>query len=154
MLAIYHPYTLEELENGDSSSAGLGGLRVLRSIVRIWDLGLRRACPPWRVLSKGSYPVFKRVQEKTTENSEWLSRSARLGFEPFTSRLPALRAELLCTLVGPLQLLINSPIDFIPQKFSTLLAVRENHPPTKNYFQGNTLLFFFRGRGRFSYAQL
>ena len=41
-------------------------------------------------LSKGSYPVFTRVSEKTTENSERLGRQARPGLEPGTSRLPVL----------------------------------------------------------------
>ena len=39
-------------------------------------------------LSKGSQPVFIRVSEKTTENSEWLGRQGRPGFEPDASRLP------------------------------------------------------------------
>ena len=39
-------------------------------------------------LSKGSQPVFKRVSEKTTENSERLDRQAWPGIEPGTSRLP------------------------------------------------------------------
>ena len=37
-------------------------------------------------VSKGSYPVFTRVLEKTTENSEQLVRQARPGLEPGTSR--------------------------------------------------------------------
>ena len=43
-------------------------------------------------LSKGSYLVYTRVLEK---NSERLGRQARLGIEPGTSRLPALRKEPL-----------------------------------------------------------
>ena len=46
-------------------------------------------------LSKGCEPVFTRVSEKTTENSERIGRQARLGFEPGTSRLPVFRAEPL-----------------------------------------------------------
>ena len=54
-------------------------------------------------------------------------------------------------LVGPLQvwdrilqLLINSPIDSIPQRCSTLLAVRENHIPLlKTTFKETTIFFFF-----------
>ena len=41
-------------------------------------------------LSKGQYSVFMQVSEKTTENSERLGRQARQGFEPGSSRLPAL----------------------------------------------------------------
>ena len=41
-------------------------------------------------LSKGSWQVFKRASEKTTENSERLSRQALPRFEPGTSRLPVL----------------------------------------------------------------
>ena len=33
-----------------------------------------------------------RISEKTTENSEWLGRQARLGFEPGTSCFPVLSA--------------------------------------------------------------
>ena len=43
-------------------------------------------------LSKGSYPVFTRVLEKTTENTERLGRQARPGFEPGITRLPVLSA--------------------------------------------------------------
>ena len=46
--------------------------------------------PSVESLSKGSYPVFTQVSEKTTENSERLGRQARPGFEPGTSRLPVL----------------------------------------------------------------
>ena len=46
---------------------------------------------PWG-LSKGSQPVFTRVLEKTTENTERLGRQARPGFEPSTSHLPVLSA--------------------------------------------------------------
>ena len=38
-------------------------------------------------LSKGSYPVFMRVPEKTTENSERLGQQARPRIEPGTSCL-------------------------------------------------------------------
>ena len=38
-------------------------------------------------LSKGSSPVFMRVSEKITENSEQLGRQVRPGFEPGTSSL-------------------------------------------------------------------
>ena len=56
-------------------------------------------------LSKGCEPVFTRVSEKTTENSERIGRQARLGFEPGTSRLPGLSATTLA-LVG-LALVVN-----------------------------------------------
>ena len=39
---------------------------------------------------------LRKFWRKTTENSEQLGRQARPGFEPGTSRLPALRAERLC----------------------------------------------------------
>ena len=39
-------------------------------------------------LSKGSYPVFTRVSENTTENSERPGRQALPRFEPGISRLP------------------------------------------------------------------
>ena len=64
---------------------------VLRPIISLgiqgygWD-ALRGS------LSKGSQPVFTRVSEKTTENSERLGRQARPGFVPGTSRLPVLSA--------------------------------------------------------------
>ena len=38
-------------------------------------------------LSKESYPVFTRVSEKITENSERLDGQARPGIEPGPSRL-------------------------------------------------------------------
>ena len=50
-------------------------------------------------LFKGSYPVFTRVLEKTTENYERLDRQARPGFEPGTPRLLVLSATTL-PLVG------------------------------------------------------
>ena len=37
-------------------------------------------------------PYLRKVQEKTTENSERLGRQERLGIEPGTSHLPALSA--------------------------------------------------------------
>ena len=40
-------------------------------------------------LSYGSKPVFTRVSEKTSENSERLGRQSRLRIESGTSRLPA-----------------------------------------------------------------
>ena len=40
-------------------------------------------------LSMGSYRVFTRVSEKTTENSERLGRQVRSAIEPGTSRPPA-----------------------------------------------------------------
>ena len=56
-----------------------GWLLVLRPIVslgtKVWS-ALRGG------LSKGLYPVLTRVSEKTTENSERLSRQERPGFEP------------------------------------------------------------------------
>ena len=63
------------------------------SYVGLWDYGQLSACETWvsalrEDLSKGSYPVPKRVSEKTTENSERLGRQVRPGFEPGTSRLP------------------------------------------------------------------
>ena len=48
--------------------------------------------PSVGALSKGSYPVFTRVSEKTTKNSERIGRQARPGFEPVTSRLTVLSA--------------------------------------------------------------
>ena len=52
----------------------------------------------WRVLrgglSKGYQPVFMRVSEKTTGNSERLDRQARPGIEPGTSRLPVYSAAI------------------------------------------------------------
>ena len=50
-------------------------------------------------LSKGSQPIFTRVSEKTTENSERLGRQARPGFEPGTFRLPVLNVTAM-PLVG------------------------------------------------------
>ena len=44
--------------------------------------------------SKGSYPAFTQLSEKTMENSERLGRQARPGIEPDTSRLPILNADL------------------------------------------------------------
>ena len=44
--------------------------------------------PSFEGLSKGFYPIFMRISEKTTGNAEQLSREARLGIEPVTSRLP------------------------------------------------------------------
>ena len=39
-------------------------------------------------LSKGTYAVFTRLLEITTQNSERLGQQARPGIEPGTSRLP------------------------------------------------------------------
>ena len=57
-------------------------------------------CPPWG-LSKRSQPVFKRISEKTTENSERLGRQARPGIEPGTSRLPVFERRTTQPLEGP-----------------------------------------------------
>ena len=46
-------------------------------------------------------PVFTRVSEKTTGNSERLRRQTRLGIEPGTYRLPALIAKSLEHWWGP-----------------------------------------------------
>ena len=45
-------------------------------------------------LSKGSYPVFTRVSEKTTENSERLGRQARLQIKPDIFRLPVFNVTI------------------------------------------------------------
>ena len=68
-----------------------GGRKLLLLVLRtIVSLGTQ-ACR-WSALrgglSKGSQPVFTRVSEKTTENSERLDRQARPRIEPGTSRLP------------------------------------------------------------------
>ena len=74
-------------------------VQVLRPIISIriqayrWD-ALRGG------LSKGSQPVFTRVSEKITENSERLGRQARPGLEPGSSRLPVSSVTTL-PLVGP-----------------------------------------------------
>ena len=46
-------------------------------------------------LSMESKPIFRRVSEKTTVNSQQLSWQERLGIKPSTLRLPVLRVELL-----------------------------------------------------------
>ena len=59
----------------------VGWLLVLRPIVSLGTQAYR-----WNALrgglSKGSQPVFKRISEKTTENSERLDRQARSGIKP------------------------------------------------------------------------
>ena len=45
--------------------------------------------------SKGSLLVFKKVSEKTKENSEWLGQQARQGIEPGFSWLSVLSSEPL-----------------------------------------------------------
>ena len=55
-----------------------------------WAYGLRALR---RNFFKGSGPVFIRVLEKTTENSECLVRQARPGIDPNSSRQPVLRVE-------------------------------------------------------------
>ena len=84
-------------------------LQDLRPIVRLWDLGLQVKCPlQGQSLSKGSYPLFTRVSEKTTENSERLGRQAQQRFKPGTSRLlilsvttPPLVGLIIFKTVGP-----------------------------------------------------
>ena len=61
----------------------------------MWDLGSWGGNALRGCLSKGSYPVFRRAFEKTTENSERLGRKARSGIEHGTIRLLDLRAEPL-----------------------------------------------------------
>ena len=81
------PYKSNEMK---AEEGVVGRLVVsLSPIIRLWDLGLQVECPPWGSC-KGSQPVFPRVSEKTTDNSERLGRQARPGFEPGTSRLPVL----------------------------------------------------------------
>ena len=48
--------------------------------------------PPWEVFLRD--PVFTRVSEKTTDNSERLGRQARPGFEPGTPVLPVLSVTI------------------------------------------------------------
>ena len=71
--------------------------------VGLWEKGQLSACGTWAyeesvlaegggILSKGFYPVFKLVSEKTTKNSERLNEQAQQGNEPVTSHLPVLRA--------------------------------------------------------------
>ena len=43
-------------------------------------------------LFKGSYPVFKLILEKTTENFERLGRQERPGIQPANSHLPVFSA--------------------------------------------------------------
>ena len=56
----------------------------IRPFVHMWDLGL------WGSTLRGVflYPLFKRISEETTWNSERLGRHARPRIEPGTSRLP------------------------------------------------------------------
>ena len=61
----------------------------------MWDALRGGGC-----LAKRVYPMFTRVSEKTTENSEWLGRQERLGIEPDTSRLPVLVRRITQPLVG------------------------------------------------------
>ena len=77
-----------------------------------WLVGFKSnfaACGTWDYrgyvllggLSKGSYLVFTRVSEKTTENSERLCRQTRPDIAPRTSRLPVLKRRIGQPLVGP-----------------------------------------------------
>ena len=76
----------------------VGWLLVLRPIVSLGNQAYK-----WSALhgslSKGSYPVFMRVSDKTAESSERLDRQARPDFEPGTSRLPVLSVTTM-PLVG------------------------------------------------------
>ena len=57
--------------------------------------------PVGGVVSKGSQPVFTRVSEKTTENSERLGQQVRPGIEPGPSRLLVLERRTMQPLVEP-----------------------------------------------------
>ena len=59
-------------------------------------------------LSKGCHPVFTRVLEKTTENSEQLALQERPGIVPGTSNLPALRNQKSSATGGALPREINT----------------------------------------------
>ena len=63
-------------------------------VVHMWKLGLRGSALRMG-LSKGFLPVFTRVSEKITENSQRLIRQVQPGIEPDTSHLPVLRLEAL-----------------------------------------------------------
>ena len=68
------------------SSFVIGWLLVLRPIVSLETKAYRWSALR-RGLSEGSQPVFKRVSEKTAENSERICRQARPRNESGTSRL-------------------------------------------------------------------
>ena len=70
---------------------------LIAIVIWLYVEGQLSACGTWAYrertlcgggLFKASWPVFKRVSEKTTKNSKRLGRQARLGFEPSIFRLP------------------------------------------------------------------
>ena len=64
-------------------------------------------------------PYLREFRRKTTENSEWLGRQARPGFEPGTSRLPV------------------SSVTTLP------LVGHSNNERTRYVYDGGELFFFF-----------
>ena len=56
-----------------------------------WPTG---GMPSVGIILKGAKPVFMRVSEKTTENSERLGRQERPGVESETCRLPVLECRI------------------------------------------------------------
>ena len=84
------------------------------------------------VLCKGPSLVildlFMQVSEKTTENSEWLSRQARPGFEPRTSHLPVLSGTIppLPSSNGKVSGSISESVKFSYCWFKKLISLNSN----------------------------
>ena len=129
-------YTLGELE-----------IALLQECVWLgWVVGFKGECPPY-----DENFGYERVSEKTTENSERLSRQARLGFEPGTSRLSALKAEPLCHWWGFCKSGTKYPsLKVIAPSLHTSKVINVVGSPGKSYphtkiisFQRNTSFVFF-----------
>ena len=113
--------------------------------------------PSVRGLSKGSQPVLMQISQKTSENFEQLGRQARQGFEPGTSRLPALNAiplrhwcgllicdnftiyylTLFCNFLFQNVIIRNLRIKIVP-----VLNFSYNALHSKMHFAINTYIFF------------
>ena len=74
---------------------------VLRSLPACGTSDYRGGGALCGYLSKGSFPVFRRVSEKAMENFERLGRKAQPEFECGTFRLSVLSAEPLHCWWGP-----------------------------------------------------
>ena len=101
----------------------------------------------WGGLSKGSQPVFTRVSEKTTENSERLSRQARPEFEPGTSCLPVLSVTTPPLVGKSLKTTFNLKLPSI----RLYIIFNSNLLPGSNYILSHTSIMYTSNKYNSSY---
>ena len=78
----------------NGSRGQLGFVMGLRSVARIWDLGLRVECPSWKYFLRILTSIYTNFNEKHEKQRTTKSQSPT-EIKLRTSRLPILKSEQL-----------------------------------------------------------